>query len=178
MTTNNQKFQLAAIYALEYNTSTGWRMSDSEDATSAEFDTKEEALAAKAEFIASLKISSDEVCEINLNTFTFELDEEGNIDTDYQPELDSETIDLIDGSQSLPRPKYVLSRYFGTHMIGTDKYRLDYAPDLTRNELMLRIEYSSYRYHPVEVFQTEEEAKAAIDFPLVYNCFDWETENN
>ena len=178
MTTNNQKFQLAATYALEYNTSTGWRMSDSAEAISEDFDTKEEALAAKADFIASLKISENEVCEINLYTFTFELDEEGNIDEDHRPEFDNETIEFIDGSASLPTPKYVLSRYFGTYMIGTSKSRLDYAPNMTINQLMLRVENSSYHYHPIQVFQTEEEAKAAIDFPLEENCFDWETENN
>ena len=171
---NNQKFQLAATYALEYNMNTGWIMSDHIDAFSELFETKEQALSSKAEFIALLEMSEDKVCQIDLHTFSFELDEEGNIDEDYKPELDMDTIEFIDGSESQPKPKYMLSRYFGTHMIGTDKYRLDYAPDLTRNELMLRIEYSSYRYHPVEVFQTEEEAKAAIDFPLVENCFNWE----
>ena len=171
------KFFLQAIEATEYNQSTGWDMCDSIYSSTDEVDTKELAMEMQPTFIKSLKIGENDVYEIQLVEVVKEVDEDGDEEVNYE----TETIDLIDGSSSLPKPEYMLSQYFGTHMIGTHKFRLDYAPDLTENEILLRTENSSYKWHPVELFNNEEDALQYIlsrDITLVSSVIEFPNEND
>ena len=151
-------YNLEAREGREYDTNTGWIMSDYPENESKDFDTKEKAIKFKAEFISSLKL---DIAEILLKTVTQNEDEE-------DPEIELETIDLIDKSESLKNYVYQINRDFGQYMIPKDKYTVDYVSRTcsTVNELLKVIEYHSFRFHPVAVFKTEEEVREYCE-----NCY-------
>jgi hypothetical protein len=174
------KFFLAATECREYNTETGWEVADHYCEQSAEFDTRELAIAHKERFIKDLQVGKSEVFYIDIVEVKYPAID-GKIDEDNDDlSHEFETIEIVDGSAEEDRPKYMLTRYFGQYMIGQNKYELCYAPlRLTRNEIMKRIENSSFHYHPVELFATEQEARdyvAEHQPHLINSVLEFETE--
>lgn len=148
------KFQLTATEGLEYDFNSGWVMADSTHKVSELFSTKEEAIAAKDAFVQSLKISEDEVFEIDLVTLIIDEDDK---------EIDEiETIELIDNSEK--GYKYMLTQEFCQYQIAKNKYKIEYVGrnQLSRNQFLLRIENGSFRWNVMEVFKTEEEVRAYV----------------
>lgn len=165
------KFQLSATKAREYSLDFGWTMSDRPETESEQFNTKQEALDFKDEFIKSLNISSYEVYEIDLNELIFEIDEEtGEIDEFQTPDLERESIDIIDGSADEGNNfGYILTQEFVQYMIPKGKYHIDYARhNLTRNEWLTRTENPSFRSSVMDVFKTEEDVKDYLQQNDIY----------
>lgn len=165
LSTTKKTYQLAAIQGREYDVNSGWEFSDYNESFE-DFETLEEAIAGKDDFIESLNITPDEVYEIRLNTFTHEIDEEtGEIDEYSTPDLETETLELIDNSDRLSEYTYQVNQYFGQYMIASGKHTVDYVTRScsTVNELLLKIEYSSFKSHPVAVFKTLEETKEFLE---------------
>ena len=160
-TNNTTRYQLAAREGREYSADTSWEMADHDYKTSELFETKEAAMAAKDAFVTSLNVTKDDVYELNLITLTW--DEDEDIETD-EPSPEIETLDIIDMSDKLSDYEYVAYQYFGQYMIAQGKWRVEYTPRhySTLNELLKVCEYSSFNYHPVEVFKTKAEAIEAM----------------
>lgn len=156
------KYQLAAREGREYSADSGWEFTDQHiDCVSEYFETKEAAIAYVPTFIESLKASKDDVYEINLNTFTWGEDEDVDSDT---PELDIETLDIIDLSDKLSDYTYVVYEYFGNYMLPQGKYKVEYTPNgyATLNELLKVCEHSSFNWWPTEAFKTKDEVIEAM----------------
>ena len=158
-----KRFELVARECLEYSIDTGWEISDWDEVKS-DYPSKEAALAGQSDFVSSLKIYPNQVFEIRLNEFTYETNDNGEIDEYCKPDLEVETLDIIDPSYNNPKPVFVACQYHGTYMICQNKWQIIYNKfNLSANELCLVTEYSSYKYHPKACFQTEDEVEEYIN---------------
>lgn len=161
VTQQTNKYQLAAREGREYSSDSGWEFADHDYKTSEYFETKESAMAAKDAFVTSLNVTKDDVYELNLITLTW--DEDEDIEND-EPNIIDETLNAIDLSDKITDYKYVAYQYFGQYMIAQGKWTVDYAPSYyyTLNQLFKVCEYSSFNYHPLEVFKTKADAIEAM----------------
>lgn len=171
------QYQLRAIECREYDVNTGWLVADHADKVSQLFDSKDEAIGFEKEFTESLNISNYEVYQIELAKVNVEVDEDGEETVTI---IDGETLNLIDNSESLNDYRYQVNQYYGQYMIGQNKYEIERVAPLfqTKNELLRSIEKSSFKWHPIEVFKTEEEViEWAEGMNVVESVVELETKN-
>lgn len=159
------KYHLVAIPGIEFNLVTGWMMSESIKHNSEEYNTKEEAVNFKPAFIAGLKITESDVWEILLITVSYKIDNESGIQIESSKnEIERRRLNLIDASENRIKFEYILLGRYGIGMASPDIYELSYPlmKDLSRNQFLKRYEHGYCAFDPVEVFQSEAEARRYI----------------